>query len=105
MDFLKQVIEAEARLKVRNSLLEVYNHIKNLEENRPFIIIQFISPLSEGDKVIQIEYVDKDSERYFIKRDGYLYFIDKGEIKEKFPLKNSSEFIDYNITGRPKWTT
>ena len=102
MDFIRQAIEAEARLKIRNSLLEVYNHIKNLEENKPFIIIQFISPLSEGDTVIQTEYVDEDADKFFIKKNGYLYFVNKGEIKEKFSLKSPSEFVDNNIVRKRK---
>jgi len=98
MDFLIQAIEAE----IRNSLLEVYKHIENLEENKPFMITYLELLLPEKDTVIQTEYVDKDADKFFIKKNGYLYFVNKGEIKEKFSLKSPSEFVDYNIVRKRK---
>jgi len=93
MNFLQQAIEEE----IKKSLLEVYNHIKNLKEDSPFIITHLnLLPTSDEDDIIQTEYTNTKN-KYFRKVDNTLFFVDEEEIKEKMSITNFSEFLNYNI--------
>jgi len=93
MNFLQQAMEEE----IKRSLLEVYNHIKNLKEDHPFIITHLnLIPTSDEDVIIQTEYTNTKN-KYFRKTGDTLFFVDGEEIKEKMPITNFSEFLNHNM--------